>query len=51
MLRKGKAGSGKSRASYNIEEFIWICETISPNWIAIYLFLPSLKDPHHNLID
>ncbi|CAD8198784.1 unnamed protein product [Paramecium pentaurelia] len=51
MLIKGKAGSGKSRASRNIEEFIWICDTISPNWVPIYVSLPSLKDPHHNLID
>ncbi|CAK64635.1 unnamed protein product (macronuclear) [Paramecium tetraurelia] len=51
MLIKGKAGSGKSRAARNIEEFIWICDSIKPNWIPIYLSLPSLKDPHHNLID
>ncbi|CAD8203450.1 unnamed protein product [Paramecium pentaurelia] len=42
ILIKGKAGSGKSRASHY---------TISPNWIQIYVSLPSLKDPHHNLID
>ncbi|CAD8132531.1 unnamed protein product [Paramecium octaurelia] len=51
MLIKGKAGSGKSRASRNIEELIWSCDQISPNWIPIYVSLPSLKDPNHNLID
>ncbi|CAD8105109.1 unnamed protein product [Paramecium sonneborni] len=51
MIIKGKAGSGKSRASRNIEEFIWICDKISPNWIPIYVSLPSLKDPNHNLIE
>ncbi|CAD8210407.1 unnamed protein product [Paramecium octaurelia] len=51
MLIKGKAGSGKSRASRNIEEFIWICDSISPNWIPIYMSLPQLKDPNHNLIE
>ncbi|CAK69830.1 unnamed protein product (macronuclear) [Paramecium tetraurelia] len=51
MLIKGKAGSGKSRASRNIEELIWSCDMIWPNWIPIYVSLPSLKDPNHNLIE
>ncbi|CAK79314.1 unnamed protein product (macronuclear) [Paramecium tetraurelia] len=51
MLIKGKAGSGKSRASCNIEEFIWINDSISPNWIPIYVSLPSIKDPNNNLIE
>ncbi|CAD8197248.1 unnamed protein product [Paramecium pentaurelia] len=51
MLIKGKAGSGKSRASRNIEELIWNCDKFSPNWIPIYVSLPSLIDPNHNIID
>lgn len=51
MLLKGKAGSGKSRASRNIEEFLWINESTSPQWIPIFVSLPSLKSPKHNLIE
>ncbi|CAD8113598.1 unnamed protein product [Paramecium sonneborni] len=51
MLLKGKAGSGKSRASRNIEEFLWINELTTPQWIPIFVSLPSLKNPKHNLIE
>ncbi|CAD8191441.1 unnamed protein product [Paramecium octaurelia] len=51
MLIKGKAGSGKSRASRNIEEFIWIYNSKSPYWTPIYVSLPSIKEPNQNLIE
>ncbi|CAD8084357.1 unnamed protein product [Paramecium sonneborni] len=51
MLLKGKAGSGKSRASINIEELLWNFDQIEPKWIPIYISLPSVKDPQHNLIE
>ncbi|CAD8172290.1 unnamed protein product [Paramecium pentaurelia] len=51
LLLKGKAGSGKSRASRNIEEFLWLNDTVFPQWIPIYVSLPSLKDPKHNLLE
>ncbi|CAD8129545.1 unnamed protein product [Paramecium sonneborni] len=51
MLLKGKAGSGKSRASRNIEEFLWLNDSVLPQWIPIYVSLPSLKDPMHNLLE
>ncbi|CAD8119818.1 unnamed protein product [Paramecium sonneborni] len=51
LLLKGKAGSGKSRAARNIEEFLWKFDTQQPNWYPIYISLPSLNDPLHNLID
>lgn len=51
MLLRGKAGSGKSRASSNIEELLWINDQKQPYWIPIFVSLPSLKDPRHNLID
>ncbi|CAD8121214.1 unnamed protein product [Paramecium sonneborni] len=51
LLLKGKAGSGKSRAARNIEEFLWKFDTLQPNWYPIYISLPSLNDPLHNLID
>ncbi|CAD8109796.1 unnamed protein product [Paramecium primaurelia] len=51
LLLRGKAGSGKSRASSNIEELLWIHDKIQPCWIPIFVSLPSLKDPRHNLIE
>ncbi|CAD8112077.1 unnamed protein product [Paramecium sonneborni] len=51
MLLRGKAGSGKSRASSNIEELLWICDQQQPFWIPIFVSLPSLIDPRHNLIN
>ncbi|CAD8125983.1 unnamed protein product [Paramecium sonneborni] len=51
MLIKGKAGSGKSRAAKNVEEYIWMNDQQEPNWIPIYISLPQIKYPQHNLID
>ncbi|CAD8129842.1 unnamed protein product [Paramecium sonneborni] len=52
MKKKGKAGSGKSRAAINVEEFLWKFNTQQLNqWYPIYISLPSLNDPQHNLID
>ncbi|CAD8194494.1 unnamed protein product [Paramecium octaurelia] len=51
ILLKGKASSGKSRASRNIEEFLWINESTSPSWLPIFVSLPSLKNPKHNIIE
>ncbi|CAD8081390.1 unnamed protein product [Paramecium primaurelia] len=51
MLLKGRAGSGKSRAAINIEELLWNFYKIEPQWIPIYISLPSVKDPKHNIIE
>ncbi|CAD8129604.1 unnamed protein product [Paramecium sonneborni] len=49
--QKEKQVQAKSRASRNIEEFLWLNDTIFPQWIPIYVSLPSLKDPTHNLLE
>ncbi|CAD8066866.1 unnamed protein product [Paramecium sonneborni] len=51
LLLRGQAGSGKSRAATKIEEVLWyIKEKVKPHWTPIYISLPGLKDPIHNLI-
>ncbi|CAD8128400.1 unnamed protein product [Paramecium sonneborni] len=50
LLLRGQAGSGKSKAATKIEETLWEMEHIKPNWKPIYISLPGLKNPTHNLI-